>query len=411
MFRDFAGYEDDLIEGLFVRLATDPSPDKIDLGIGVYRDDSGKVPVMQAVRQAELAYVQSEQPKSYLSPLGNLDYCADMEKLALGEEHPVLTAGRILSAQTPGAGSALRVGAELVNTLSPGSRVWVSDPVWFHQIQFFEKAGIEIQTYRYYDRLQSVSEINGMLEDLRAMRAGDLLLLHGCCHNPTGQDLTLEEWQAVTNIVLETGAIPFVDIAYQGFGQGIEEDVAGLRLIASQVPEMLLTVSSSKSFGIYRERAGLLSIVVPPDATDIPSIRRLLRDTVRQLYFMAPNHGAAVVHEILSSPELQTLWRSELEQYRLHMLNKRSSLCETIKAEISGFDASFILRQFGMFSCLPISDEEQKVLEDEYHIYMLPCARVNVAAMSSKQAQLLARAFKEIRERRPREAIPIRSSA
>ena len=411
MFRDFAGYEDDLIESLFVRLAADSSSDKIDLGIGVYRDDAGNVPVMQAVRQAELVYVQSEQPKSYISPLGNLDYCADMERLTLGEDHPVLTTGRIVSAQTPGAGSALRAGAELVNTMSPGSRVWVSDPVWFHQLQFFEKAGIEIQTYRYYDTLQSVSQIDGMLEDLRAMQEGDLLLLHGCCHNPTGQDLSLDEWQAVTDIVLETGAIPFVDIAYQGFGQGIEEDVAGLRLIASQVPEMLLTVSSSKSFGIYRERAGILSIVAPPDAKDMTSIRRLLRDTLRQLYFMAPNHGAAVVHEILSSPDLEALWRSELDKYRLHMLDKRKALCETLESEISGFDASFILRQFGMFSCLPITDEEQKALEDEFHIYMLPNARVNVAAMSSSQGMVLAGAFKEIRARRPQEATPIRSSA
>ncbi len=400
MFRDFSDYEDDCIESLFVRLAADPSPDKIDLGIGVYRDDSGNVPVMQAVRQAELTYVQREQPKSYLSPLGNLEYCADMERLAFGEDHQLLTAGRVVSAQTPGAGCGLRLGAELVNTLSPGARVWVSDPVWFHQVQFFEKPGLQVRTYRYYDRLQSLPDFSGMIEDLRAMQAGDLLLLHGCCHNPTGHDLSLEEWQAVTDIVLETGAVPFVDVAYQGFGKGIEEDVAGLRLIASQAPEMLLTVSSSKSFGIYRERAGLLSVIVPPDAKDIASVRRLLRDTARQLYFMAPNHGAEIVHEILSSSNLENLWRSELEQNRLHILDKRHSLSQTIESEISDFDASFIERQFGMFFCLPITDEEQRVLEDEFHIYMLPDARVNVAAMSSKEAQVLAGAFREIRERR-----------
>jgi len=291
MFKDICDYANDPIEAMFKRLAEDTNPDKIDLGIGVFRDDSGKVPVMQAVRKAEQQLFEQDLPKSYISPLGNSGYCRDMEQLALGSDHPVLKEGRIISAQTPGAGSALRAGAELAHSLSPGAVVWVSKPVWGHQLEFFEKAGIQVRFYRYYDQLNSTQDFAGMIEDLQAMKPNDLLLLHGCCHNPTGQDLTLEQWRTVADLVVATGAVPFVDVAYQGFGAGIEEDVAGLRAFAEIVPQMLLTVSSSKSFGIYRERAGLLSVIISADAKDPESVRRKLRDTVRQLYFMAPDHG------------------------------------------------------------------------------------------------------------------------
>ena len=400
MFRNFSNYEDDAIEGMFARLSADTNPNKIDLGIGVYRDETGQVPVMRAVRLAEQLIVERNGPKSYLTPFGNLDYCKDVERLVLGADHPVLSQDRITSVQTPGAGPALRLGAELVNDISPRSRVWFSDPVWCHQIEFFEKAGMESCAYRYYDKQNSSLQMEEMLQDLSRMKSGDLLLLHGCCHNPTGQDLDLDQWQAVTNVVLKTGAIPFVDIAYQGFGNGIEEDVAGWQLMAEQVPQAMLTVSSSKSFGIYRDRAGLLSIVTPTDAADVASVRRKLRDSARQLYFMAPDHGAAIIHEILSAPELEQQWRDELDQLRANIGEKRKALRETIESENPGFDASFIESQLGMFSCLPIGADEQRHMEDEFHIYMLPDARVNVAAMSTNQAETLGRAFRIVRERR-----------
>jgi len=401
MFKELRDYTNDPIEAMFVRLAGDPSPDKIDLGIGVFRDDSGKVPVMRAVRKAEQQLFARDLPKSYMSPLGNLDYCRDIEELVLGANHPVLLEERIVSAQTPGAGSALRAGAEFVHSLSEDSVVWVSEPVWGHQLEFFEKAGIQVRTYRYYDQPGSTLDFAGMLEDLRSMNENDLLLLHGCCHNPTGQDLTIEQWDSLADLVVETGAVPFVDVAYQGFGKGIDEDVAGLRLISAKVPQLLLTVSSSKSFGIYRERAGILSVIVSKDAKDIESVRRKLRDTVRQLYFMAPNHGAAVVHEILSTPELEQLWRSELDEIRHHVVAMRKALRKTIESANPGFDASFIERQHGMFSCLPISEDEQFLVEQHFHIYMLPNARVNVAAMNGNQSAKLAEAFAWVRAERP----------
>ena len=401
MFKQIQNYKSDPIESLFDRLATDNNPAKIDLGIGVYRDDTGRVPVMQSVRRAEQQLFEKDLSKSYLSPLGNAAYCEDIEKLTLGLNHPILREGRIVSAQTPGAGSALRAGAELVYSLSPDSELWASQPVWGHQLEFFDKVGIKINRYRYYDQQNSVLDFNGMLEDLKGMRSGDIFLVHGCCHNPTGQDLNLQQWKALADMVNQTGALPFVDVAYQGFGEGIEEDVAGVRLFAESVPEMLLTVSSSKSFGIYRERAGILSVIVSlDDGTDLSSVRLKLRDTVRQLYFMAPDHGAAVVHEIMSTPELEQLWRQELDEVRIHITEMRRLLRLAIEKANPDFDAEFIERQHGMFSCLPITEEEQQLMEQKYHIYMLPNARMNVAAMNSKQSAILAKVFAEIRAAR-----------
>jgi aspartate/tyrosine/aromatic aminotransferase len=400
MFDNLPEYENDLIEAMFVRLAGDPDPGKIDLGIGVYRDESGQAPVMESVRLAEQQLLDRRLPKSYLSPLGNSDYCRDIEKLVLGREHRLIRDKRIVSAQTPGAGSALRAGAELVHSIAPQASVWVSQPVWGHQLEFFSKAGIPLRSYRYYDQVNARLQFAEMQQDLEAMREGDLLLIHGCCHNPTGQDLDIGQWQTLAELVVAKGALPFVDVAYQGFGAGIEEDVAGLRLFADLVPQMLLTVSSSKSFGIYRERAGLLSVMLPPGSSAFENVTRRLRDTVRQLYFMAPDHGAATVHEILSTPELEALWRSELDSIRLHVVAMRAALKETIEQHVPGFDAEFLLRQHGMFSCLPITYDEQLFLERELHIYMLPPARVNVAAMSSRQSATLAEAFETVRARR-----------
>lgn len=392
MFSELKDHENDPIEAMFIRLAADQHPNKIDLGIGVFRDESGKVPVMRAVREAEQRLFARGLPKSYLSPLGNMDYCHRVERLLLGDRHPVLTDSRIVSAQTPGAGSALRVAGELVHGLCPDSTVWFSEPVWAHQTEFFTNAGLSSRYYRYYDQSHGKLDFDAMLEDLQDMKRDDLLLLHGCCHNPTGEDLTLEQWQQVAELVNKTGALPLVDVAYQGFGEGIDKDVEGLRLFARHVPQMLLAVSSSKSFGIYRERAGLLSIILAADAQDPGSVRARLRDTVRQLYFMAPNHGAAIVNEILSTPDLETLWRSELDEIRGHIVQMRKALRATLEAVVPGFDASFIERQHGMFSCLPISEAEQLQIEQQFHIYMLPNARVNVAAMNSGQSATLAEA-------------------
>jgi len=393
MFNNLTNYEDDPIEALFKRIGADKSVDKIDLGIGVFRDQSGQVPVMQAVVEAEQQLLKQNASKSYMSPLGNMDYCADLERSIFGVDHEALQ--RIVSAQTPGAGAALRGAAEFVQSLSPKATVWFGSPCWGHQIEFFERAGLSVKQYRYYNRAASKLDFNGMLEDLGALQEDDVLLLHGCCHNPTGEDLSLSQWQRIAEVVREKRVVPLVDIAYQGFGSGIDEDVAGFRLLAGQVPQLILTVSSSKTFGIYRERAGLLSIVHQANAS-ADSLRRKLRDTLRQLYFMAPNHGAAIVHEILSSETLEQLWRDELNAVRQQIVEMRGALKATLEQVNPSFDASFIQRQKGMFSCLPLSAAQQLRMEQQHHIYMLPNARVNVAAMSTEQSKALANAFAAI---------------
>ena len=401
MFNKIQNYKSDPIESLFDRLARDNDPNKIDLGIGVFRNESGQVPVMQAVHLAEQQLLNNAQSKSYISPLGNAAYCEDIERLALGSEHSVIRDRRIVSAQTPGAGSALRAAAEFVNDLNPKSTLWASQPVWGHQLEFFDKVGMGIRRYRYYDQQNSILDFAGMLQDLKAMQRDDLLLVHACCHNPTGEDLSLQQWKELADLVNQTGALPFVDVAYQGFGEGIEEDVEGLRMLAQRVPQMLLTVSSSKSFGIYRERAGLLSVIVSAeDGTDLHSVRLKLRDTARQLYFMPPDHGAALVHEIMSTPKLEQLWRRELDETRKHIITMRALLCQALESANPGFDASFIERQHGMFSCLPVTAEEQQLMEQKYHIYMLPNARMNVAAMNSGQLSKLSEVFAEVRTAR-----------
>jgi len=396
MFNSFDNYPDDAIESLFARLAADPNPDKLDLGIGVYRDERGQVPVMAAVRDAEKELACEPLPKSYMTPLGNADYCRSIETLVFGEQHVAAQDGRLVSAQTPGAGAGLRLAAEVVHSIAPDSRVWVSEPVWDHQVDFFTSAGMDVCRYRYYDREQSELCFDDMLDDLQSIRPNDLLLLHGCCHNPTGQDLDASQWSAIADLANATGCVPLIDIAYQGFGAGIDADVEGLQILAGKVPQLMLIVSSSKSFGIYRERAGLLSIMLPPSANNKQSVRRKLRDTARELYFMAPNHGAAIVQKILSSAPLAKSWRDELNAVREHIVATRQSLKAALEAENPGFDASFLIRQRGMFSCLPICAEEQQRLEQDWHIYMLPHARVNVAAMSGNQAHTLARAFSNL---------------
>jgi len=393
MFNNLTKYEDDPIEALFKRLGNDHAEDKIDLGIGVFRDQTGQVPVMQAVVEAEKQLLKQQGSKSYLSPLGNMDYCADVERLMLGDGHEALQ--RLVSAQTPGAGAALRGAAELVKSLCPTATVWFGSPCWGHQLEFFERAGLRTKQYRHYDSVKGALDFKGMLEDLSLLQENDVLILHGCCHNPTGEDPDLVQWQTIADLINEKRVLPLVDIAYQGFGSGIEEDVAGLRLLAAQIPELILTVSSSKTFGIYRERAGLLSIIHQAGAS-ADNLRRKLRDTLRQLYFMAPNHGAAIVHEILSSENLEALWRSELNAVRRQIVEMRLALKTTLEQANPDFDASFIQRQQGMFSCLPLSPEQQLKLEQKHHIYMLPHARVNVAAMSGEQSKVLAGAFAEI---------------
>lgn len=398
MFTQLPPVSEDAIESLFARLAADPRPNKLDLGIGIYRNEEGQIPLMDCVRKAEQRLLSNQSHKGYLTPLGNQTYCRLVSELVLGKDHPVLDNNLLRSAQSVGAGGSLRVAAELIRHISPDSRIWFSEPVWQHQVDFFRAAGLQTCSYRYYDVLTSELQPKAMLEDLSQMRANDVLVLHGSCHNPTGEDPNPARWQQLVELVNRTGAIPLVDVAYQGFGEGIEEDVAGLRLMAAQVPAMMLAVSSSKSFGIYRDRAGLFSIINHDRNTDWDRWHALLRDTIRQLYFMPPDHGAALIVDILAEPELRESWQHEINQLRDRIHSLRHMFRRALENAMPGFDASFVERQKGMFSCLPITPAMQKRMEDDDAIYMLPNARLNFAALAQSQAERVASALARVRE-------------
>lgn len=397
MFENLPTPVDDPIESLFQRLHDDPRPDKLDLGIGVYRNEQGKVPLFAAVKAAEQRMLDTTPHKGYVGPLGNMDYCRKVSALVLGADHQCLQGSGPVMAQTPGAGGALRIAAEMIKLLRPGARIWFSDPVWLHQLDFFRSAGLEVRQYRYYRIDRGELQADAMLDDLAGLRADDVLVLHGSCHNPTGEDPPLWLWERLAALVCQKGAIPLVDLAYQGFGDGIEADVAGLRLMAAAVPQMILAVSSSKSFGIYRDRAGLLALLHHNPA-QAEVLRVLLRDCIRANYFMPPDHGAQIIATILGDAGLCQMWRDEIDAVRVRIGSLRRLLRTELEQAVPGFDAAFLERQKGMFSCLPVTAAQQQRMEREFGIFMLPHARLNFAALAQSQAMRVARTFAAVRQ-------------
>ncbi len=398
MFSNIESYSDDPIEAFQLRLKKSTVQGKLDLGLGIYRNEQGEVAVFDAVVEAERRVVEAGDDKGYRAPTGNANYIESMEKLLFSEVFSANSSVRVSSAQTPGAGAACRLGAEYIRDLSPKSRIWASVPNWAHQIEFFSRTGLEIKYYPYYDLLNSKFQFGEMLSTLGEMREGDVLLLHGCCHNPTGQDPSLEQWQALTDLCIEKGVLPLVDIAYQGFGDGIDEDLAGMQLMARQVPEMMVVTSSSKSFAVYRERAGLLSLVFNENTKYQNNAARMLRDIARGLYFMPPDHGAELVATVLKDDQLNASWREELDGIRLRIYGLRAMLKGAIENIDPNYDANYLVEQKGMFSCLPLTPEQQQVMEEEYSIFMLPNARINFAALAQSSAGRLAEAFMKAKE-------------
>lgn len=395
MFEAIRNQADDPIESVYARSGRDMRPDKLDLSIGVYRDAKGQVTVMRAVRDAEDRILRQHRPKGYLTPLGNMEYVAAVEELVFGATHPVLRARRLVSAQGPGAGGMLRFGAELIRTLAPQATLWVSEPVWDHQIDFFTRAGMKVRSYPYYDRVGQGLRFADMCAAFERLPARDVVLLHGCCHNPTGEDPTAEQWRSLADILAARDVLPFLDVAYQGFGDDIETDVEGLRIVAERVPEMLLAVSSSKSFGVYRDRAGMLSLLVD-SGSDRDSVGRYLRDLSRGLYFMAPDHGAAIVSEILRDPALRRLWREELDAYRARIIASRERLANAMLDEMPDRDWSYLRRQKGMFSCLPLGGAQLEALMRDHAIYLLNNGRLNFAALPEQHAARVSAAVRSV---------------
>ncbi|SNY46422.1 aspartate aminotransferase [Arsukibacterium tuosuense] len=390
MFSQLQSVATDPILGLMAEYKADPNPNKVDLGVGVYKDEQGHTAVLKCVKEAEALRLQQEDSKTYIGMAGDLNFNAHIEKLAFGPAHQVLLANRVTTAHTPGGTGALRVAAEFIKRANPNATIWVTTPTWANHISLFQAAGLKVREYAYYDYNTKGLQTEQMFADLNNIPAGDVVLVHACCHNPSGMDLNFEQWQRFTAIAKERGFTPLVDMAYQGFGTGLDEDAAGLRYLADNVPELLLCSSCSKNFGLYRERIGAVSIV----ATDskVAEIARVnLLSVVRSIYSMPPAHGAIIVSHILDSNELTALWHQELAEMRNRINDYRQLIIDKLAAEGVTDDFSFITRQHGMFSFLGITKAQIDRLKAEFSIYMVGSSRVSIAGLNHSNIDYFAR--------------------
>lgn len=390
MFEQLDAINPDPILGLMAAYNSDPSSTKIDLGVGVYKDESGQTPILQSVKTAEAHILAAQASKAYVGPAGSEEFNRLLQVLLLGPAHPALAAGRAVTLQTPGGCGALRAGAELIQRTSPNAKIWVSDPTWANHIPLLGSAGLQIVQYPYYDPESKGLRLEAMMGALEVAQAGDIVLLHGCCHNPCGVDLELSQWTALAELVLRRGLVPFVDMAYQGFGDGLDQDVQGLRLLASEVPEMLIASSCSKNFGLYRERTGSLTLV-GQTAAQASIAHGQLCSVVRGIWSMPPDHGAAVVATVLSDPELRNQWEAEVAAMRERINGLRLRLVDSL-AEAGAGDFGFIAQQRGMFSFLGLGVDQIARLRDEFAIYMVDSSRINVAGVSERNIDYLSQA-------------------
>jgi aspartate aminotransferase len=370
---------DDPILGISAAFRRDPSDIKVDLGVGVYKDEAGATPVVRAVRRAEQLVLEAQKSKTYLSPVGNPGFNAGMLDLVLGSDHAGRK-GQAVAVQGPGGSGALRLGAELIRLANPGAAVHVSDPTWANHMPLIGGAGLKVEKYPYYDAARHAVRSDAMLAHLDTLAAGTVVLLHGSCHNPTGQDLSEADWRAIGDTLQRRGLIPYVDLAYQGFGGTLEEDAGPVRALARLVPEMLVAVSCSKNFGLYRERTGAL-LVIAADGTQADIAAGQLGRIARTLYSMPPDHGAAIVDRILGDAALRGDWTAEVAAMNARMRELRTLLARELDARGVG-SFGWVTQQRGMFSRLDLTPEQVVRLREQYHVYVAPDGRVNVAGIS-----------------------------
>ncbi|MDX5402602.1 MAG: aspartate/tyrosine/aromatic aminotransferase [Rhodobacterales bacterium] len=389
MFSNLKEHPADKILALMQLYKDDPRPTKIDLGVGVYKNAEGVTPVMRAVKAAERKLVEEQTTKSYVGLAGDPAFSDVMIELVLGGAVP---RDSIAAAATPGGTGAVRQAFELIRMANPKARVFVSNPTWPNHVTILNYLGMEVVEYRYFDADTRGVDFDGMMADLADVRAGDVVLLHGCCHNPTGANLNLTEWKAVVDLLLKTGGVPMIDIAYQGFGDGLDADAQAVRMVAASVPECLIAASCSKNFGIYRERTGLLMAVAQDKG-----LRGLTQGSLnflnRQNFSFPPDHGARVVTEILTDSALRADWATELEEVRLSMLDLRKQLAAELQ-RLSGSDRfGFIAQHRGMFSRLGTTPEMVARLREEHAIYMVGDSRLNIAGLNKTTVPILAKAI------------------
>ncbi len=365
----------------------DPRSDKIDLGVGVYKDATGLTPVMRAVKAAEKKLWEVETTKTYTGLAGEPAYNAAMVKLILGPGYT----DRAASVATPGGTGAIRQALELIKLASPKATVWLSNPTWPNHPSIIKYLGMKMADYRYFDAATRGIDFAGLMEDLAGVKAGDAVLLHGCCHNPTGANLNADQWAEVAKLLLAKGAIPFVDLAYQGFGDGLEQDAAATRMIAQSLPEVLIAASCSKNFGIYRERTGILIALGDPARRAVTQGNLAFLN--RQNYSFPPDHGARLVTMILEDDALRADWQAELEEVRLNMLTLRQSLADELRRATNSDRFDFVATHRGMFSRLGLTEAQVNSLRDQRGIYMVGDSRINIAGLNAKTVPILAKAI------------------
>ncbi|MGB0853827.1 MAG: aromatic amino acid transaminase [Pikeienuella sp.] len=379
----------DPILQLAADFAADPRTDKIDLGVGVYKNGAGETVIPRAVKLAEERLIEVQGTKSYVGLLGDVEFSAAMTGLVLGDAAP---APRMSAIQTPGGGGALWILMSLIATASPGATIWVSTPTWGNHKAIAAGVDLKVRDYAYFDPATRAVDFAAMKADLAHATAGDVVLLHGCCHNPTGANLSNAEWDELTAMALAQGFTPMVDIAYQGFGDGLDEDAAGLRAMAARVPEMLVASSCSKNFALYRDRVGCAMVLSEtPEAASVVTAN--LKTLMRISISMPPDHGAAVVKMILGDQELRSIWEAELTEMRERMLRLRKQMAEAMRARTNSDRFDFIADHRGMFSLLGATPEQVKALKDDHGIYIIGDSRMNVAGLSEDTIDRVAAAF------------------
>ncbi len=395
MFERLERMPDDPILGLMAAFRADPDTRKVDLGVGVYRNERGETPVLEAVRRAEQAVLARQTSKTYVAPVGNAGFNQCMERLVFGDGHAALTAGRIRTMQAPGGCGALRVGAELIKLAVPDATVYVSTPTWANHVPLLTGSGIKLERYPYYDAATGGVNFSAMLESLDRLPQRSVVLLHASCHNPTGADLSEAQWQELLALVKKRGLLPFIDMAYQGLGTGIAEDAFGVRLFAAELPEGIVAVSCSKNFGLYRERTGALHVVSQNTQSADAILSQLVR-IARTIYSMPPDHGAAIVQEVLSNDALRTAWIDEVGAMRTRITSLRTDLVARLAKAYPQRDFSFIERQRGMFSFLGVSVDQVHALRERHHVYMTDDSRINIAGLRSDNIGYFADAVAQV---------------
>jgi aspartate/tyrosine/aromatic aminotransferase len=400
MFETITPAPPDAILGLTDAFKKDSNPKKINLGVGVYKDAQGRTPVLPSVKEAERRIDATENTKSYLPIEGSPEYAAATQEMVLGAGSSLIAGGRAVTVQAPGGTGALRVGAEFVKRFLPNATVWVSNPTWPNHPSVFESAGLKVGTYPYFDATNNRVDIDAMLAKVQTLPAGDVLLLHGCCHNPTGADLSLDQWQQIAVICQERGLLPLLDFAYQGFADGLEEDAAGVRLVAEACPESLIASSYSKNFGLYNERVGALTLIAKDSAAAEAALSHI-KQVVRANYSNPPAHGAKVVETILTDPALRKQWEAEVTDMRQRINRMRDLFVETLNEKGVDRDFSFIARQRGMFSFSGLTPEHVKKLRDQFGVYAVGSGRINVAGMTEGNMEYLCEAIAAVLRDQP----------